>query len=458
MNQGKDTRLGTEKVSRLLFRLAIPAVLAQIVNMLYNVVDRIDIGHMPLTGADALSGLGVCTPLIFIIAAFAALLYFGSAAKASMSMGRGEPETAQRIMGGACTLLIAVSLVLTVLSELLAEKLLFLFGASEVTIRYALPYFRIYACGSVFVSLTLGMNAFITAQGFAKTGMITVVIGAVCNIVLDGVFIYGFNMGVQGAALATVISQAVSAVWALRFLRGSKTVLRLRRDCMRPDWKLMLPCIALGASPFIMQATESVLNICFNSSLLKYGGDLAVGAMTILMTVVQCALMVVMGFSQGATPIISYNFGAKNAERVRAAFRLLLLVNTVFTVLVWLVCQLFPTTVTGIMAGNAELRTFSAWALRIYTATLFMFGIQCTCQQSFIAIGNAPVSMFLAILRKIILLIPLIYILPHFFEDKTFAVYLAEPIADAVAAVTTGILFAYHFKKALAGLKAERAQ
>ena len=444
-----NSYLGTESVGKLLLKLSIPSVVAQIINMLYNVVDRIYIGHIPESGSLALTGLGVCAPVLFIISALAALFYFGSSAKASMSMGRGDYDEAEKIMGNSFMLLIAVSLIVTVLTLVFARPLLLSFGASDETIGYALGYIRIYAVGTVFVSLTLGMNSFITAQGFAKTSMLTVTIGAVCNIALDPLFIYAFKMGVQGAALATIISQAVSMIWCLAFLTGKRTQLWLRRRNFRLDRKLMAPCIALGISPCVMQSTEGFINICFNSSLLKYGGNLAVGAMTILSTVMQCVFLVLTGLTQGAQPIISYNFGAHNAERVRKTFGILLRVCFGFTLVVCAFLELFPSVVVSAMTSNQELRDYASWALRIYFATFCVFGIQSACQNTFVGIGNAKSSVFVAVLRKIILLIPLIYILPHFFENKAMAVFLAEPVADIISVITAATLFSFQFRKAM---------
>ena len=405
--------LGTEKVSRLVVRLAVPAVLAQIVNMLYNVVDRIYIGHIDVIGADALTGMGVCMPIILAVSAFASLIAMGASPKASIKMGQGNNKEAERILGNALTVLIIISVFLTAVVLIWMEPFLYVFGASDNTIGYALDYITIYAAGTIFVQLTLGMNMFITAQGFAKTGMLTVIIGAVCNIVLDPVFIFVFGMGVKGAAYATVISQAISAVWVVAFLCGKKTVLRLRLSNMKPDVKLIMSCIALGMAPFIMQITESVLYVCFNSSLLKYGGDTAVGAMTILSSVMQFCVMPLQGFAQGAQPVISYNYGAKNPERVKKAFFILLRLSLCFTLVLWLVIMLFPRTVTGIFASDETLVAFASWAIRIYMAGTCIFGMQMACQYSFIALGNAGNAVFLAVLRKIILLIPLIYIMPE---------------------------------------------
>lgn len=444
-----NSYLGTEDIKPLLKRLAVPAVAAQLVNLLYNIVDRIYIGHIQDTGAAALTGLGVCAPLIYVISAFAALMFFGSSARASISMGAGEYDGAERIMGGCFTLLVAVSAAVTAAMEIFARPLLFMFGASDATIGYAASYMRWYAAGTVFVSVTLGMNAFITAQGFSKVSMRSVMIGAACNIVLDPIFIFALRLGVAGAAIATVISQAVSMVWVLRFLTGGRTVLKLRRRNLGVDMRLMLPGIALGLSPFIMQATEGLLSICFNASLQKYGGDTAVGAMTILATVGSCMWMVLMGFSQGAQPIISYNYGAGNARRVREAFLLLLKISVGFSGCFWLVCMLVPGVLASALTGNAQLVAYAAWATRIYAAGMFMLGVQCACQQTFIGIGNAKTSLFLAVLRKLILLIPLIYLLPALFANKVMAVYLAEPVADVISVTTTALMFRSQFGSAL---------
>lgn len=451
-----NSYLGTDDVKKLLWKLAVPAVAAQIVNFLYNIVDRIYIGHTPVNGSIALTGLGLCAPIIFVISAFAALIFFGSSAKASISMGAGDYDRAERIMGGSFTLLIVVSLIVTVAVELFATPLLYMFGASDDTVVFAESYIRVYAMGTIFVSLTLGLNAFITAQGFAKVSMKTVLIGAVLNIVLDPLFIFVFKMGVQGAAVATVISQAASTVWVLKFLTGEKTVLRLRKKYFRVDFKLMLPGIALGLSPFIMQATEGLLNICFNSSLQKFGGDTAVGAMTVVSTIASCSWMIMMGFTQGAQPIISFNYGARKPERVRQAFGLLLKICVVFSSAVWLLMMLIPNTLCAAMTDSQELVEYSAWAMRIYAAVMCLMGIQSACQQTFVGIGNAKTSLFLAVLRKIVLLIPLIYIMPLFFENKVMGVFMAEPVADAIAVATTAILFYFQFNKAMKGLECEQ--
>ena len=455
MNQ-KSVDLGSGKVSRLLFSLALPTITSQIVNMLYNLVDRIYIGHMKpvdTVGALALTGVGVCLPIIMIISAFAALVGMGGAPRASIQEGRGDPEGSQRIMGNSFTLLVITAVVLTVVFQNFAEPLLLTFGASGNTIGYALDYLKIYTMGTLFVQVTLGMNAYITAQGFTTVSMKTVLIGAGLNTLLDPIFIFGFGLGVRGAALATILSQAVSAAWVLRFLTGPRTKWRLRRAFLRPDPKVFLPCLALGLSPFIMQSTESLIAVCFNSSLLKYGGDLAVGAMTVLTSMMQFAMMPLQGLTQGCQPIISYNFGARNARRVKDAFVCLLKSCVVYSAVLWAAVQLFPRVFVQIFNNTPELVDYAAWALRIYMGTTCLFGVQIACQQTFVALGNAKTSLFLAVLRKIILLIPLIYILPNFFADKTFAVFLAEPAADFLAVTATASMFAVQFKRSMAELE-----
>ena len=448
------TFLGTEPIGRLMVRLAIPTVIAQLVNMLYNIVDRIYIGHMPGDGRLALTGVGVCMPLIIIVSAFAAFVSSGGAPRASISMGRGDMEGAERILGGCVTLQIGISAVLTVVMLVWNRDLLMIFGASENTIAYASDYMNIYALGTVFVELTLGLNAFITAQGFATAGMLTVLIGAVVNIALDPLFIFALNMGVRGAALATVISQGISCVWVVAFLRGKKTILRIKPQNLTRGLRLLPPCIALGAAAFIMQASESVLSMCFNASLLKYGGDIAVGAMTILTSVQQFAMMPLQGIAQGAQPITSYNYGARNSDRVKKSFKLLLTVSLTYTVILWACVMLAPGAFARLFTTSAELIEFTTRAMRIYCGAMFLLGIQISCQMTFVSIGNAPCSIIVAVLRKFVLLIPMIYILPHFIADQTSAVYMAEPIADLIAVTFTVVMFTTQFRKALKKLDA----
>lgn len=442
--------LATEPIGKLLAKLALPTVAAQMINMLYNIVDRIYIGHIPKTGAMALTGVGVCMPLIMIITAFAALVGNGGAPRATIFMGKNKKDDAEKILANCFTMQILLSIVLTVVLLIWNRDFLLAFGASANTIEYATSYMNIYALGTIFVQLTLGMNAFITAQGFAKEGMLSVLIGAVVNIILDPIFIFGLDMGVRGAALATIISQGCSCAWVLSFLFGKRTTLRIRVKNMGLKAAYILPCMALGSAVFIMQGSESIISVCFNSSLLKYGGDIAVGAMTILTSVMQFAMLPLQGVGQGAQPIISYNYGAKNASRVRAAFKLLLKVSLIYSVTLWLCIMCFPKAFASIFTTDAALIAFTKDALRYYLAVMFLFGIQIACQMTFNALGNAPASIVVAIMRKFVLLIPLIFILPHIItSDKTMAVYLAEPIADVLAVTFTSILFSFQFKKAL---------
>ena len=447
--------LGRDPLGGLLFKLALPTITAQLINMLYNVVDRVYIGHMEGVGDLALTGVGVCMPLIMIISAFAALVAGGGAPRASIFMGQGDRDSAERTMGACFTLQCVISVILTVILAILHRPILLAFGASENTIEYAAAYMQIYSIGTIFVQLTLGMNAYITAQGFAKMGMLTVVIGAVANIILDPIFIFALNMGVRGAALATVISQAISCIWVLLFLSGKKSILRLRPGVLKIDLKLVLPCVALGSAHFIMQASESVISACFNTSLRTYGGDIAVGAMTILTSVMQFAMLPLQGLAQGAQPIISYNYGARNRDRVRGIFKILLTSSLVYSMTIWAAVMLFPRGFASIFTSDAALLDFTSGALRIYCAVLGIFGIQIACQMTFVSLGKALSSMVVAIMRKFVLLLPLIYIVPTFFAEgmKATGVYLAEPIADVIAVSFTAVLFAFQFKKALRSIE-----
>lgn len=442
--------LGTEPLGKLLFKLAVPSVVAQIINMLYNIVDRIYIGHMAEGGSLALTGLGVCMPIIMVVSAFAALVSMGGAPRASIAMGRGDNSAAEYILGNCFVLQIIISAILTSVLLIWDRDLLLAFGASPDTIEFAVGYMDIYATGTIFVQLTLGMNAFITAQGFSKTSMYTVLIGALTNIFLDPVFIFGFDMGVQGAALATVISQCISCVWVLFFLSSEKTILKLKKENMHLEAKVILPCLALGLAAFIMQSSESIISVSFNTSLLKYGGDIAVGAMTILSSINMFAMLPLQGLGQGAQPIVSYNYGAKDAKRVRGAFRLLLKSSLIYATALWLIIMLLPQVFTSLFTTNAELAAFTQSAMRRYFAVMFMFGIQIACQMTFTAIGSAKSSIAVAVVRKFVLLLPLIYLLPALFPaDKAMAVYLAEPAADFIAVTFTAILFSIQFKRAM---------
>ena len=458
MNEKKldiSGQLATAPVWKLIIKLSIPAILAQIVNLLYNVVDRIYIGHMEEVGTAALTGVGLCNPIIVLISAFTMLVAQGGAPRAAIQMGKGDIKNAEKILGNCFSLLIVFAALLTVAFLTFGEKLLMVFGASEDTIIYALPYMRIYVAGSIFVMISLGLNMFITTQGFTKISMATVLIGAICNIVLDPIFIFAFKMGVRGAAIATIISQCISAVWVLLFLFGKKTKLRIRKENLLPKAKTILPVLALGISPFIMNATEAVINISFNSSLQKYGGDIAVGAMTICATVFQMAWVPAQGIGQGAQPIISYNYGAKNAGRVKQAFKAFLIICFTYIFVFGALVELFPQFFISIFNDNPALVETAIWSIRLYGCALAFFGIQMAIQQTFIALGKAKASLFIACLRKVILLVPLIYILPNFFENKVFAVFLAEPVSDAISIITASIVFFFAFRKEMKQMETE---
>ena len=451
--QNDKNFLGTAPIGKLLLKLSIPTVIAQLINMLYNVVDRIYIGHIPGEGSLALTGVGVCMPIIMIVTAFAALISSGGAPRASICMGKQDNKSAEQILGNCFSLQIVVSIVLTVVLLIWNKDLLMAFGASKNTLGYATDYMRIYALGTLFVQLTLGMNAFITAQGFTTTSMVSVLIGAICNITLDPVFIFVFNMGVKGAALATVLSQAISTIWVVVFLSGKKTQLHLRKKYMGLKPKIFLPCVALGLATFIMQASESVVTVCFNSSLLHYGGDIAVGAMTILTSVMQFAMLPLQGIAQGSQPIASYNYGAKNADRVKKTFRLLVITCLTYSTLLWAAVQIISKVFVSIFTSDAKLVAFTAPMLKIYLGGLFLFGIQIACQITFTSLGKAVNSIIVAVVRKFVLLLPLIYIMPHVVSNPTIGVYMAEPIADIIAVLFTSVLFTFQFKKALTQIR-----
>ncbi|MED4205729.1 MATE family efflux transporter [Neobacillus mesonae] len=450
MIQASVDRLGTERIGKLLVSLALPAITAQFVNMLYNIVDRIYIGHIPDIGAAALTGVGVTFPIIMIIAAFSSLIGMGGAPRAAIKLGQGKHDEAEQILGSCFVALLGISVILTVVFLFSGEKLLLMFGAGTETLPYAKDFFQVYVSGTIFVQIALGLNTFISTQGFARISMMTVIIGAVLSIILDPIFIFTLGMGVKGAALANVIAQAVSALWTLYFLFGKRTKLKIRKKYMKLQKSVIVPVLLLGVSPFIMQSTESLLNISFNSSLKNYSGDMAVGAMTILSSLMQIMILPIMGLTQGSQPIISYNYGAKNNERVSRTFKLLIISSLSFSVTFWLLMTIFPRFFVSLFSNDPKLVETTVWAMKTYMAVAFVMGAQLACQQTFIAIGQAKTSLFLAVLRKIILLIPLIYTLPNFFIDKEFAVFLAEPVSDFLAVAVTVTVFAVQFKKILA--------
>lgn len=445
----RTDQLGTADIKKMFFRLTIPAVVAQVISLLYNIVDRIYIGHMASVGQAALTGAGLFVPILLIINAFAMLIASGGAPLMSIHLGEGDLKRSEKIMGNSFSAMLSLSVILTVVLYLSAPQLLMFFGASDVTFPYALSYARIYIVGTVFVILALGMNYYISAQGFAKESMLTNIIGAVINIILDPILIFGFNMGVEGAAIATVISQAVSAFWVIAFLLGRRTNIKLRWEDMRIDKSILLPCISLGVSTFVMLSTESLLSITFNHSLAQYGGDLAVGAMVIVTSVSTLITMPLNGIAQGAAPMISYNFGALKNDRVKKTFRMLLTTCVTYAGIGWIIILLLPRLIAGAFTTDAALLDYSCWAMRIYFAVVITNGFQVSCQQGFVALGQAKSSLAMAFLRKLVLLIPLILILPRFLSNQVFAVFVAEPISDVIAASVTTGLFLYRFPKIL---------
>ena len=449
--------MGTGSVKKLMVQMAVPALVGQVVNLLYNIVDRIYIGHIPEIGGLALTGVGLFTPILMLITAFSMLAGAGGAPRAAIAMGQGNKERAEKIVGNCFTVLMILAVILTTVFYFTCPTLLRWFGASDATLPYAVEYGRIYVLGSVFVLITMGMNTFITTQGFAKISMLTTVIGAGINIILDPILIFGLNMGVKGAAIATVCSQAVSAIWILMFLTGKKTFLKLQPKNLMLVPSVILPCLGLGISSFIMVSTESILSISFTTSLSRYGGDVAVGAMTVLTSINQLITMPLSGVCQGGQPLISYNYGAKKFDRVKEAFFCQFGVCVAYTTVFWLLIMLMPNTFAGIFTSDMALVDYTAWALRIFLACGFSVGFQISCQQAFMALGQAKISLVMALLRKVFLLIPLIFILPNFFADKAFAVFLAEPVSDIIAAaVTTFMFFRFFFKMLKEGKAAQQ--
>lgn len=451
--ENSNTNLGSESVGKLLFKLATPAIIAQIVNVLYNIVDRIFIGRME-NGEVAMAGVGVAFPIIIIITACSYLIGMGGGPLAAIKMGEQNNDEAEKIMSNSFSVLVILAILLTIGFKIGKEPLLWMFGASESTIGYSMDYLNIYLIGTVFVQISMGMNTFINTQGFATTGMMTVAIGALINIILDPIFIFGFNMGVKGAALATIIAQGVSAIWVLMFLFGKKSILKIKKKYMIPKASIILPVFGLGISPFIMQSTESLVLIALNSKLQMYGGDLAVGSMAIMSSIMQILMLPNMGVTQGAQPIISYNYGSGQLDRVKKTFKLCLLSCFTYSTILWLLLMIFPAFFVSIFNKNPQLLSMTSWSIKIYFAGAFMFGIQIACQQTFLALGKATISLVLALLRKIVLLIPLIFILPTFFNEKLFAVILAEPVADITAATITAISFFIFYKCFLSKPKA----
>lgn len=442
----KTNILETMPVALLFVKMAVPAVLSQLINILYNLVDKMFIGHMQIGGTESLAGLGVTTPVILLLSAFAALVSMGGAPKAAIALGKNDKDLAERILGSCMSLLLVISVLLTFCMLLWGRNILLVFGASRDTIGYALDYMHIYCLGTVFIQLSLGLNTFITTQGFSKISMSNVTIGAIVNIILDPIMIYVCNLGIKGAAIATVIAQAVSSVFIIQFLLSEKSMIKLKSTYIRIDWKLLWPCILLGTSPALMQVTENMVAISFNTVLQRYGGDMAVASMSVLNSIMQFVMLLLPGLVQGAQPILSYNLGAELMERVKKTFQYLLFSCITGSCVIWIVCMIFPDNIIGIFTNNTALQKYSIRPLRTYLCLLCIYGIQVACQYSFVALDQAKTAIFLTIWRKIILLIPLIFILPHLVENPTIGVFLAEPIADFLAVCTTGTLFYRYYK------------
>lgn len=453
MKEANDVQLGEGSIGKWLLRLTIPAVIAQLINVLYNIVDRIFIGKIPEIGATALTGVGVTFPLVMIIAAFSAFIGMGAAPLVSIKLGEKDQVGAEKILGNSVISLLLLSATLTTIFQIFKEPLLLAFGASAQTLPYAESYFTIYLWGTLFVQLSLGLNTFISAQGHANIAMFSVLIGAVLNTILDPIFIFGFHLGVQGAALATVLSQAASAFWVMHFLLSPKSDIKIRREHFRLERSLLRRVAFLGLAPFIMQSTESFVQIVLNRNLQLYGGDLYVGAMTIIISVMQLFVMPVNGFAQGAQPLLSFNYGAKKIDRVRKAFRLVLFGTLGIATAGCFLLVRFPTFFARFFTDDPALLRLTAYAMPIFMCGIFIFGAQIACQVTFLSMGQAKISIFLALLRKVILLIPLAIILPRFFGVDS--IFYAEPIADITAGLTTISLFAYQFRRILARRCAE---
>ena len=450
MNNKYEERLGTERMLPLIFKMALPAVAAQFVNLLYSIVDRIYIGHIPGIGTDALAGVGVTTSLIILISSFSAIVGGGGAPLAAIALGQGDRVRAGKILGNGFVLLILFTLLTSVIAYTFMEPILLLTGASENTLEYAVDYLSIYLLGTIFVEISTGLNSFINTQGRPAIAMFSVLIGALLNIILDPIFIFWFDMGVKGAALATVLSQACSAVWVVSFLFSRRASLPLEKRYMGLDRKIILSILALGVSPFIMASTESLVGFVLNSSLKEFG-DIYISALTILQSSMQFASVPLTGFAQGFVPIISYNFGHGDKQRVKDCFRIVLVTMFSFNLILMLFMILFPSTVASAFTSDERLIETVRWTMPVFLGGMTIFGLQRACQNMFVALGQARISIFIALLRKAILLIPLALILPNFMGVT--GVYAAEAISDATAAICCTLLFFGQFPKILGRIK-----
>ena len=437
--------MATESIGKLMLSMAIPSVIAQIINILYSIVDRIYIGHIEGVGMEALTGVGVTFPIITLISAFSAFVGVGGAPLASIWLGKGDRKRAETILGNGVTMLAAFTVLLMVVFYAFQRPLLYMFGASDATIDYAVDYISVYLVGTIFVELALGLNTFIISQGQSRIAMMAVLIGAVANIVLDPIFIFVFHMGVKGAARATVISQLLSALWTVGFLVSSRSSLTIKKEALKPDWPVIGSIMALGVSPFIMRTTESLISIVLNSGLQRYGGDIYVGSLTIMQSVMQMYAAPIGGFTQGVQPVISYNFGAGNFDRVKKLYRRMIGICFAFSAGATALVIIFPEFFASMFTNDAELITLVGKMMPIFMCGMLVFGLQNGIQPTFLALGQAKISLFIAVFRKVILLVPLALILPLRFG--VMGIYYAEPISDILSATVASVLFFTHIKK-----------
>ncbi|MDO5725619.1 MAG: MATE family efflux transporter [Tissierellia bacterium] len=447
-------QLGTENLKTLMRKLAIPGIVAQLINILYNMVDRMYVGHMAKDASISLTALGVCAPILILISAFCNLVAFGASPLASIELGKGENRQAEKILGTGFAFLIAISILLTAIVLIFKKPLIYLFGGTNNSYPFANSYLEIYVLGTISVLVSLGLNAMIVCQGKAKVAMFTIVIGAVSNIILDPIFIYLLDMGVRGAALATVISQTISAVFVIKFLISDKSQIRLKREYIKFDTVLIKSILALGVSGFVMSATESAIIMVFNIGLIKHGGSLGdtyIGVMTILQSAMMLLFMPISGFTQGVQPIISYNFGASNNERVVDTVKLMAKLTSLWTLAFCAFCYLLPAYFARIFTTDSNLIELIRKILPIFMAGMFLFGLQMTAQSFFVGTNQAKKSLFIALLRKVILLIPLAIILPKYMG--VMGVFWAEPISDLISVTVCTILLIASLKK-LDNLKA----
>lgn len=435
MEQTKSNDFSQGSVAKNILSIALPMTLAQLINVLYSVIDRMYIGRIPEAATLALTGIGLTLPIVSMIMAFSFLFSTGGAPLCSIARGEGNDAKAEQIMGTSMTMLVLIGAVLTVVLFIFKKPLLYLLGASDMTFPYANEYLSIYLIGTVFVMISLGMNSFINAQGFARMGMLTILIGAILNIILDPVFIFVLNMGVQGAALATIISQGVSAIWVVRFLSGKKAILRLKRSMLKPDLKLTGKICGLGLSGFIMSVTNSAVQMVCNTSLSAWGGDIYVAIMTVLNSVREIISMPVTGLTNGSQPVLGYNYGAKKYARVREGIRFISVIGIVYTLIVWGLVFAIPGTFIRLFNDDPQLLSAGIPALRLYFFGFFMMALQFCGQSVFVGLGKSKFAVFFSLLRKAVIVIPLTLILPYVGGLGINGIFLAEPISNFIGGV-----------------------